>query len=218
MAARKRLPRSSIEKDPNRPLIERALAMGIPMTQIAKRYGYSEYVITRYRNRMPQQLKAAIIGAALRPGIDDLEKLRSDEASGLLGNLAHQRARLLLMQDLCMEEGGVDQVARLSGVIHKNLEMVGRYLGLFANLNVNTQVNVLLSEDYLRLRQALTLALRPFPEARRAVADALQRIEAEVATKMLVGKAPSEPAGALIDQPVPPITRPGNGSAGEVPP
>src|SRR5215471_10270964 len=130
MAARKRLPRSPIEKDPNRPLIERALAMGIPMTQVAKRYGYGLMAVSRFRDRMPQQRKAAIVGATLRPGIDDLEKLRSDEAVGLLGNLAHQRARLLLMQDVCMEEGGVDQVARLSGVIHKNLEMVGRYLGL----------------------------------------------------------------------------------------
>src|SRR5215469_4838534 len=161
MAARKRLPRSVIEKDPNRPLIERALAMGIPMTQIAKRYGHTKTAIGRVRDRMPEQLKAAIIGATLRPGIDDLEKLRADEAAGLLGNLAHQRARLLLMQDVCMEEGGVDQVARLSGVIHKNLEMVGRYLGLFANININSKTSILISEDYLRLRQALTLALRP---------------------------------------------------------
>jgi hypothetical protein len=104
MAVRKRLPRSPIEKDPNRPLIERALAMGIPLQQVANRYGHSYTSVHRFRDRMPQQLKAAIIGATLRHGIDDLEKLRSDEAAGLLGNLAHQRARLLLMQDVCMEE------------------------------------------------------------------------------------------------------------------
>jgi hypothetical protein len=192
MAVRKRLPRSPIEKDPNRPLIERALAMGVSMQQVGKRYGYSHDAVSRFRAKMPQQLKAAIIGATLKPGIDDLEKLRSDESAGLLGNLAHQRARLLLMQDVCMEEGGVDQVVRLSGVIHRNLEMVGRYLGLFANLNVSTNVNILISEDYLRLRQSLTLALRPFPEARRAVAEELHRIEGEVAKKMLVdaGKPP----------------------------
>jgi len=37
-----------------------------------------------------------------------------------------------------MEEGGVDQVACLSGVIHNNLEMVGRYLDLFAQLSVSS--------------------------------------------------------------------------------
>jgi hypothetical protein len=78
--------------------------------------------------------------------------------------------------------------------------MVGRYLGLFANLNINSNVNILISEDYLRLRQALTLALRPFPEARRAVADALHRIEGEVANKMLAtaGKGPVEAEGPVI--------------------
>jgi hypothetical protein len=192
MPARKRTP---IEKDSNRPLIERALAMGVPMTQVAKRYGHTLSSVHRFRERMPQQLKAAIIGATLRPGIDDLDKLRSDEAAGLLGNLAHQRARLLLMQDVTMEEGAIDQMARLSGVIHKNLEMVGRYLGLFVNLDVHTNINVLLSEDYLRLRQALVLALRPFPEARYAVSEALHKIEGEVAQKILAVQAPATPQG-----------------------
>jgi len=165
------------------------------MTQVAKRYGHTLSSVHRFRERMPQQLKAGIIGATLRPGIDDLDKLRSDEAAGLLGNLAHQRARLLLMQDVTMEEGAIDQMARLSGVIHKNLEMVGRYLGLFVNLDVHTNINVLLSEDYLRLRQALVLALRPFPEARYAVSEALHKIEGEVAQKILAVQAPATPQG-----------------------
>jgi hypothetical protein len=78
--------------------------------------------------------------------------------------------------------------------------MVGRYLGLFANININSNTSILISEDYLRLRQALTLALRPFPDARRAVAEALHQIEGEVAQKMLVqaGKPPvlPDPMGA----------------------
>jgi hypothetical protein len=46
--------------------------MGIPMIQVAKRCGHSHGAISCYRNRMPQQLKAVIVGAALRPGIGDL--------------------------------------------------------------------------------------------------------------------------------------------------
>jgi hypothetical protein len=206
MAARRRPSRSPIEKDPNRPLIERALAMGISVKRVSERYNHSVAAIKRYRERMPQQLKAAIVGASLKPGVDDLEKLRTDEAAGLLGNLAHQRARLLLMQDVGMEEGSGELVARLSGVIHKNLEMVGRFLGLFANFNVNTNVNVLISEDYLRLRQALVLALRPYPDARHAVSEALHRIEGEVAQKML---APPAVQGVVLDLPAPrPVGRP----------
>ena len=99
MAARKRPERSRIASDPNRVLIERALAMGTPMSQIARRFGYSHDTISSYRDRMPQQLKAAIVAAALKPKEVDLDKLRIEESEGILGNLAHQRARLLLMQD-----------------------------------------------------------------------------------------------------------------------
>jgi hypothetical protein len=181
--------------------------MGISIKRVSERYNHSVAAIRHFRERMPQQLKAAIVGASLKPGVDDLEKLRTDEAAGLLGNLAHQRARLLLMQDVGMENGAGELVARLSGVIHKNLEMVGRYLGLFANFNVNTNVNVLISEDYLRLRQALVLALRPYPDARHAVSEALHRIEGEVAAKML--EQPSAAQGVVLNLPAPrPVGRP----------
>jgi hypothetical protein len=103
MATRKKPERSKIASDPNRPLIERALAMGVPMSVIARRFGYTEDTISRYRERMPQQLKAAIIAAALKPKEADLDQLRIDESEGILGNLAHQRAHLLLCQDECME-------------------------------------------------------------------------------------------------------------------
>jgi hypothetical protein len=197
----KRAPRSKIASDPNRVLIERALAMGIPMSRVAQRFGYSMPAIQRYRDRMPQQLKAAIVAAALKPKETDLDQLRIDESEGILGNLAHQRARLLMCQDECMEAGAVEQVARLSGVIHKNIELTGRYLGLFAQHHVSSQVNIMVSEDYLRLRQALTMALRPFPEARRAVAEALHRIEGEIAGKMVdqAAKQPPRPSLKTID-------------------
>jgi len=207
MAARKRVPRSPIIKDPNRPLIERSLAMGIPAKQVARRFGYTASSIGRYRDQMPPQLKAAIAAAVLKPREADLDKLRIDESEGILGNLANQRARLLLCQDEAMEAGAIHEVGFLANVIHKNVELTGKYLGLFAQHHVSTNVNILVSEDYLRLRQTLTLALRPFPEARRAVAEELHRLEDDIARKMLVqaGKAPvatpspAEPSGLMVE-------------------
>jgi hypothetical protein len=185
MAARKKPTRSPIESDPNRPLIERALAMGVAANQIGKRFGYSMIAICRFRDRMPPQLKAAIAAAALKPKEADLDKLRIEESEGILGGLAHQRARLLVAQDEAFEVNDPRLVGYLAGVIHRNIELAGKYLGLFAQHHVSTNVNVLISEDYLRLRQAITLALRPFPEARRAVADELHKLEGQIAQKML---------------------------------
>jgi hypothetical protein len=201
MAPRNRPPRSKIESDPARPLIERSLAMGVSVARISRRFGYSEKAIVRYRDRMPQQLKAAIVAATLKPKEADLDQLKIDESEGILGNLAHQRARLLLCQDECMEAGAIEQVAMLSRVIHTNIQLSGRYLGLFAQHHVSSQVNILLSEDYLRLRQALILALKPFPEARRAVAEAMHRIEGETASKMVAAAAAQPPPRPTLAQP-----------------
>jgi hypothetical protein len=51
--ARKRPPRSPIEKDPNRLLIERALAMGVSVKRVSERYNHSVAAIGRFRERMP---------------------------------------------------------------------------------------------------------------------------------------------------------------------
>jgi hypothetical protein len=85
MAARKTPPQSKIVEDPNRVLIDRALAMGVPMNRVAARSGYDLKAIGRYRNRMPQQLKAAIVAAALKPKEADLDQLRIDESEGING-------------------------------------------------------------------------------------------------------------------------------------
>jgi hypothetical protein len=126
--------------------------MGVPMDRIARRFGYSKHTIFSYRERMPQQLKAAIVAAVLKPKEAHLDQLRIDESEGILGNLAHQRARLLVCQDESMEAGAFIDVNRISNTIHKNIELTGKYLGLFAQHHVSSQVNIT-PEDYLRLRQ-----------------------------------------------------------------
>jgi hypothetical protein len=190
-----RLSRSLIGKDPRRPEIERALALGVPMQQVGRKYGYTIGAIKRHRDNMPAQLKAAIIAATLKPKEGDLDRLRIDESEGILGGLAGQRARLLLLQDQAIEVGAVDTANRLSNTIHRNIELVGRYLGQFASHHVSTKVSILISEDYLRVRQAITEALRPHREARLAVSAALQTIENGIAQRSLIeaGKAPATP-------------------------
>jgi hypothetical protein len=75
--------------------------------------------------------------------------------------------------------------ARLSGQIHQNLELTGKYLGEFARVTTQTQISLLVTPEYLKLRSALLHALWPFPEARQAVAAVLHDIE---------GVAAQEPA------------------------
>jgi hypothetical protein len=116
---------------------------------------------------------------------DDLETLRVQESDNLLRNLAMQRARILLAQDRAIGIEDLGAIARLSSQIHQNLELTGKYLGEFARVTTQTQISLLVTPEYLKLRSALLRALWPFPEARQAVAAVLHEIE---------GVAAQEPA------------------------
>jgi hypothetical protein len=172
--------RSTIVGHPDPPRIERDLALGRPLARIAKKYGISKDAAWRHKKNLPVQLKAALAGHALAPG-QDLEKIRVEESEGLLGHLAAQRARLLLSQDAAIEAEQFGLVAQLASGIHRNLELVGKYLGEFAQHSIHTTISLLVAPEYLQLRASLLGALRPHPEAARAVAAVLHSIEASAA-------------------------------------
>jgi len=102
-------------------------------------------------------------------------------SDNLLKNLAMQRARLLLAQDKAIAIEDLSVIARLSAQIHQNLELVGRYLGEFAKVAVQTNISLLVTPEYLKLRTALLQALAPYPEAKYAVAAVLHDIEGAAA-------------------------------------
>lgn len=168
--------RSSVIGHPDQARIERDLALGRPLQRIAKKYNISKDAAWRHKKHLPPQLKAALAGHALAPG-QDLEQIRVSESEGLLANLAAQRARLLLSQDAALECEQFGLVSQLSGQIHRNLELVGKYLGEFAQHSIHTSISLLVTPEYLELRSALLRALGPHQEAKRAVAAVLHTVE-----------------------------------------
>src|SRR5262249_45962879 len=145
---------SKIVEHVDRGRIEYDLARGVPVARVARKYNVSKDACYRYLKKMPPQLKAAHLGKLLRAGAD-LEKLRFDESEGLLQNLATQRARLLLLQDAAMDTENGQLATQVSGAIHRNLELVGKYLGEFAQHQIRTTVSVLVQPEYLELRASL---------------------------------------------------------------
>jgi transposase-like protein len=172
--------RTPIRDHEKRAQIEFELASGGSVRAIARKYDVHEVALYKHRKKLPPQLKAAFIGRLLAPGVD-LDKLKTEESEGLLQSLAQQRARLLIVQDQAIQDGNAQAVATLAAGIHRNLELVGRYLGELQQHTTRTVVNVLVSAEYLQLRNALLRALAPFPEARRAVAATLHEVENGVA-------------------------------------
>ena len=198
-AFRRRVKRSSstIVGHPDQPRIERDIALGRPLQRIAKKYKVSKDAVWRHKRHLPPQLKAALAGHALSPG-EDLEKIKVEESEGLLAHLAAQRARLLLAQDAALECEQFGLVGQLSGQIHRNLELVGKYLGEFAQHSVHTSISILVSDEYLALRSALLQALAPHGDAKRAVAAVLHGIEARASHRQRQPVIDVTPGGANV--------------------
>jgi hypothetical protein len=164
--------------------IECGLVAGTPMRVLARRFGLSRDSVQRHSSRhLTPQIRAAI-ATAMRPEAIDLPQLQKTEGEGLLTALIHQRARLALAGQQAQQFGNVADQCRVEGRILDNLEVTGRLLNQFEIRHVSRHEHLLVSPDYVRLRQALSTALRPYPEAAGAVAAALGKLEMEAAEEI----------------------------------
>jgi hypothetical protein len=177
-----------VHKD--RHLIELALVHKLPLRVVARRFGVGLSSVYGHRaNHMPPQLRAALLTAS-RPSSVDLEALERSESEGLLANLVGQRARLQLLSEMAFAEGEVQAATSVERAITTSLELTSKLLGMIIQRHDVRSTSILVSPDYLRLRQSLITALKPHPEAARAVSAALAELETEAAADIQTRKAP----------------------------
>lgn len=159
--------------------IDLGLARGVSTRALSRRYKLHEDALLRHRkNHLPPQLRAALIQG---PDLDiDLDKLRETESQSLLANLVALRGRLFQILDVAEEGGDGNMLSRIAGQLHNNLEITGKLLGTLSSGHT-TITNVLIQPQYVEMRVSLVNALRPFPEAARAVAAVLHTIEHKAA-------------------------------------
>jgi transposase-like protein len=166
-------------KHRERAAIDLAVARGVSVTALAKRYSVGSDSIYRHRRaHMPAQLRAKLLAG---PDLEvDLDRLRETESQSLLANLVALRRRLFAALDVAEEHGDGFMLTRVSGQLHTNLEVTGKLLG---DLNVGHShiTNVLVMPAYVQLRVELVKALDAFPQAKQAVARVLHNIEAQAA-------------------------------------
>lgn len=175
---------------PHRHLIELALVHRVPARVIAKRFEVSRNSIARHRQRHMSPQQVAAILSAIQPTGIDLEELARSESENLLGSLVAQRARLQMLSELCFEQGAVNAATGVERAITGSLELTSRLLGMIVTHHDVRHTSILVSTDYLRLRQAIMEALRPFPDAARAVSAALAVLETEAAKDITDAKQP----------------------------
>jgi hypothetical protein len=86
--------------------------------------------------------------------------------------------------DIATEAGDGNMVSRLAGAIHKNLQLVGNFLGQIGGHSTTSITNVVVLPEYCQLRIDLVRALQPWPEARQAVAAVLHAVEEKAAKQI----------------------------------
>ena len=186
MAARHH-PQCTICKHREVAALELAIARGISVQALSKRYKCSSDALYRHRDKhMPPQLKARLLAGPDLAGVD-LDKLRETESQSLLAHLIALRHRLFAMLDFAEEHGDMYAADRAVQRLHTNLETTGKLLG---DLGVGhtTVTNILVQPAYVELRVALTNALAPFPQARAAVAAVLAKVEGAAAAAISADK------------------------------
>src|SRR5438034_1144390 len=92
-----------------------------PVRAVPVTAGRTIPALHRFKARMPLQVRAAIAASVLKPGTEDYERLKVEEAEGILTTLANQRARLLVMQDAAMERDDLSVANSLARTIHQSV-------------------------------------------------------------------------------------------------
>jgi hypothetical protein len=166
--------------------IDLALARGVSVRALAKRYGLTRDSLYRHAKlHLPPQLRAKLLAG---PDLEiDLDALREKEGQSLLANLVALRGRLFSSLDVAEEAGDGSMLSRIAGQLHQNLELTGKLVGSLANGSTNV-TNILIAPQYVQMRVELVRALAPFPEARTAVAAVLHQIESRAANDIAADK------------------------------
>jgi hypothetical protein len=170
--------------------IDIGLTHRVPYHVLGKRFDVSPDAVARHAtNHLAPQQRAAIL-TATKPSAVDLEQLQRSEAEGLLSQLVVQRARLQAHSELALELGDLRAAVAVERAILANLELVGRLLQQLVTVHEVRSTSILISADYLSLRSAILRALRPHPEAARAVGQALAELEQQAAKDIAEAKTP----------------------------
>lgn len=164
----------------DRAAVELGLANGTSCRILGSRYDLHRDAVWRHgHNHMSDKLKARLKAAAF-DGEVDLDEIRIEESESLLNHLRAVRARLYRGIDSAETFGNLSDLAKMSGQIHKNIELTGKLVG---DLRTGTVVNnLILSGEYHQLRTGLVQCLKHHPKARLAVTQLLQSLEAEPVT------------------------------------
>lgn len=162
---------------PRRAEIELAIARKLTLKVISRKFGPSTFSIHRHaKNHMPPHLMDALAMTG-KPTVIDLEALKTSESEGLLQTLVVQRGKIWSWIEMAERDGDLRTIAALLGRLNENVSITAKLLGEVQTHSQTVINNLTVSPEYLSLRSSLVQALRPYPEARKALYGVLKGVE-----------------------------------------
>ena len=176
-------PRCKLCRHPERYRIELMRASGVPYETLGAKFGLTKDMIWRHwRLHVSAETKSELICGPVQ--LAELAQRASAENLSLLDYLALIRSRLLALFTAGAEAGDKYGTSVVVGRLLQTLKFQARLSGELLEhaghgVNVTTNVLVVNSPEFARLQTTVISALSGYPDARRAVVEALRGIETD---------------------------------------
>lgn len=140
--------------------INKALVSGQSNRSVAAKYNLS---VTSVRRHKENHLPKSLVKAQARKEIV--------QADSVMGDVSMIRSRLLTLLDIAEREGDIKNTCTVIKELRSTIELLAKVSG---ELETKTEINIIQNNTWIEIRTCVIDALKPYPEARRAVIHALE--------------------------------------------
>ncbi len=141
--------------------INEQLISGVPVREVAKQHGLNHMSVNRHReNHLPKTLVKA---QALQ------EQSAADELLERVESIYDEAWKLVKKAE---SDGKYQPAVGALKEARNSLELIGKLIG---QLKTGTEINITYNTEFIAVRGAIYNALLPYPEARKAVVEALNQ-------------------------------------------
>jgi len=193
------MPKCTVCTHPERDEIERQLLRGEPERDIADRFGLSKSSVHRHKQahlakRMAQASEASLArdtrsADELLEGMRELQESLASRA-GLIEEIIDGLSSIAKDPNCLFAHDAKGKPVFVGGPLLKSLAEFRKYLDTHSRFieiegrlrklidEKGVTVNLLMHPEWIELRQTIVTALRPYPEAKRALSNVLKERDA----------------------------------------
>jgi hypothetical protein len=165
-------------------------ASGVSYEECGKHFGLSRDIVWRHwRLHVSPEQKAELVCGPVQWA--ELVAKAASESVSLIDYLALVRSRLLKLFLAGTDAGELHHSSTIAGRLLEVLRFQGKITGellqhVGAGTTITNNIAIMQSPEYARLQSTIISALSPFPDARRAVIEALRAQEPIVSSPLPV--------------------------------